>query len=125
MRPRACSFSCWKLWIPIDRRLIQLAVGHELFLLERTGVGFQGDFDIAGKRDTRFNTLEQAPRGLRAEQAGCAAAEKYRAQLTATALHLQLPTRRTAVQGLQGAIGHVRAAHHQAGVASIDKTTRN
>lgn len=41
----------------------------------------------------------------------------------ATPLHLQLPTRRTAVQGLQGAIGHVRAAHHQAGVASIDKPT--
>ncbi|MNZ79102.1 hypothetical protein D3C78_976960 [compost metagenome] len=40
-----------------DRQAIdaQLPVGLELLLLEGPRVGFQGNFDIAGKRDALFN----------------------------------------------------------------------
>ena len=61
----------------------QLAVRHELLLFEGAGVGFQRDLDIAGKRDARFHTFEQAAQRGGAEQARRAAAKEDRTQLTA------------------------------------------
>ncbi len=65
---------------PIDP---QLPVGDEFFLFEGPGIGFQGDFDIAGERDARLDALEQASQRLGAEQARRTATEEDRAQFTA------------------------------------------
>ncbi|MNZ83191.1 hypothetical protein D3C78_1019130 [compost metagenome] len=64
-----------------DRQAIdaQLPVGLELLLLERPGIGLEGDFDIAGKRDALLHTLQQPAQSAGAEQAGGAAAKEDRA----------------------------------------------
>jgi hypothetical protein len=61
----------------------QLAVRHELLLFEGAGIGFQGDFDVVGKRDARLHPFEQAPQRGGAEQARGAAAKEDRAQFAA------------------------------------------
>ena len=68
-----------------DRQAVdaQSAVGDELLLLEGSGVGFEGDFDVAGKRNALLHTFEQAAQGLGAEQARCTATEEDRAQFAA------------------------------------------
>ncbi|MCY1411947.1 hypothetical protein D9M71_273430 [compost metagenome] len=68
-----------------DRQAIdaQLPVGFELLLLERSGVGFQGDLDVPGKRDALLHTHQQAAKGAGAEQARGAAAEEDRADRAA------------------------------------------
>ncbi|CRM80693.1 hypothetical protein [Pseudomonas sp. 22 E 5] len=61
----------------------QLAVRHELLLFEGAGVGFQGDFDIACKRNTGLHALEQAAQCGGAEQARRTATEEDRTQFAA------------------------------------------
>ncbi|MNF68715.1 hypothetical protein D3C84_505800 [compost metagenome] len=65
-----------------DRQAVdaQRPVVAELGLLEGAGVGFQGDFDIAGEGYAPFHAFEQTAQGLGREQAGGAAAEEDRAQ---------------------------------------------
>ncbi|MNN20094.1 hypothetical protein D3C81_1333550 [compost metagenome] len=67
-----------------DRQAIdpQFPVRDELVLLERPWIRFQGDFDVAGKRDALFDTFEQATQRRGAEQAWCAATKENRAQFT-------------------------------------------
>ncbi|MNI30002.1 hypothetical protein D3C73_838310 [compost metagenome] len=68
-----------------DRQAVdpQFPVRHELVLLERTRIGFQRDFDVAGKGDALFDAFEQATQGIGTEQARRATTKEDRAQFTA------------------------------------------
>ncbi|MNT12013.1 hypothetical protein D3C72_1469210 [compost metagenome] len=67
-----------------DRQAIdpQFPVRHELVLLECPRIGFQRDFDVAGKRNALFDAFEQTTQRISAEQAWRAATKENRAQLT-------------------------------------------
>ncbi|MNH46080.1 hypothetical protein D3C79_1087260 [compost metagenome] len=52
-------------------------------MLEGPGVGFQGDFDVAGKRDALLHAHQQAAQGAGTEQARGTAAKEDRADRAA------------------------------------------